>query len=380
MKKRDFRSIYLLLSLILYALLYRFIIVKYFLRLSSVLTATFLLVLFFISYFLLGFQKNKMNSIRKETSTMIVICVLLYFILIYGIGFFTGFLKNSYSMNIITMIGNVFSPLFIIIFEELFRYNLIRANKDKKYIVVLTAACLIIFDLCINLFIKDYAFDVIFVQITTIGLPIFVKHCVMTYLSLELGYIPILFYRIMVEIYIYIVPVIPDIGNYFISMLGIIMPLIIFVYCSRMLKEYYNGVERDFAKKMFSIADVPIALIIVVLMILVSGVFRYQLIGVASGSMNPVIKKGDAVMIDQKILVNDLKTGDIIAYKKDNLIIIHRIVNINIEDDIVIFSTKGDANNTEDDIKLNIDDIKGKVIFDVPYIAWPSVYLSELFN
>lgn len=380
MKKRDFRSIYLLLSLILYALLYRFIIVKYFLRLSSVLTATFLLVLFFISYFLLGFQKNKMNSIRKETSTVIVICVLLYFILIYGIGFFTGFLKNSYSMNIITMIGNVFSPLFIIIFEELFRYNLIRANKDKKYIVVLTAACLIIFDLCINLFIKDYAFDVIFVQITTIGLPIFVKHCVMTYLSLELGYIPILFYRIMVEIYIYIVPVIPDIGNYFISMLGIIMPLIIFVYCSRMLKEYYNGVERDFAKKMFSIADVPIALIIVVLMILVSGVFRYQLIGVASGSMNPVIKKGDAVMIDQKILVNDLKTGDIIAYKKDNLIIIHRIVNINIEDDIVIFSTKGDANNTEDDIKLNIDDIKGKVIFDVPYIAWPSVYLSELFN
>lgn len=380
MKKRDFRSIYLLLSLILYALLYRFIIVKYFLRLSSVLTATFLLVLFFISYFLLGFQKNKMNSIRKETSTMIVICVLLYFILIYGIGFFTGFLKNSYSMNIITMIGNVFSPLFIIIFEELFRYNLIRANKDKKYIVVLTAACLIIFDLCINLFIKDYAFDVIFVQITTIGLPIFVKHCVMTYLSLELGYIPILFYRIMVEIYIYIVPVIPDIGNYFISMLGIIMPLIIFVYCSRMLKEYYNGVERDFGKKMFSIADVPIALIIVVLMILVSGVFRYQLIGVASGSMNPIIKKGDAVMIDQKILVNDLKTGDIIAYKKDNLIIIHRIVNINIEDDIVIFSTKGDANNTEDDIKLNIDDIKGKVIFDVPYIAWPSVYLSELFN
>lgn len=380
MKKRDFRSIYLLLSLILYALLYRFIIVKYFLRLSSVLTATFLLVLFFISYFLLGFQKNKMNSIRKETSTMIVICVLLYFILIYGIGFFTGFLKNSYSMNIITMIGNVFSPLFIIIFEELFRYNLIRANKDKKYIVVLTAACLIIFDLCINLFIKDYAYDVIFVQITTIGLPIFVKHCVMTYLSLELGYIPILFYRIMVEIYIYIVPVIPDIGNYFISMLGIIMPLIIFVYCSRMLKEYYNGVERDFGKKMFSIADVPIALIIVVLMILVSGVFRYQLIGVASGSMNPVIKKGDAVMIDQKILVNDLKTGDIIAYKKDNLIIIHRIVNINIEDDIVIFSTKGDANNTEDDIKLNIDDIKGKVIFDVPYIAWPSVYLSELFN
>lgn len=380
MKKRDFRSIYLLLSLILYALLYRFIIVKYFLRLSSVLTATFLLVLFFISYFLLGFQKNKMNSIRKETSTMIVICVLLYFILIYGIGFFTGFLKNSYSMNIITMIGNVFSPLFIIIFEELFRYNLIRANKDKKYIVVLTAACLIIFDLCINLFIKDYTFDVIFVQITTIGLPIFVKHCVMTYLSLELGYIPILFYRIMVEIYIYIVPVIPDIGNYFISMLGIIMPLIIFVYCSRMLKEYYNGVERDFGKKMFSIADVPIALIIVVLMILVSGIFRYQLIGVASGSMNPIIKKGDAVMIDQKILVNDLKTGDIIAYKKDNLIIIHRIVNINIEDDIVIFSTKGDANNTEDDIKLSIDDIKGKVIFDVPYIAWPSVYLSELFN
>lgn len=380
MKKRDFKSIFLIISLIAYVFLYRLVIIKHFLKFSGVITATYLLIIFFISYLFLGFQRNKMNTIRKETSTMVTISVLVYFILIYGCGFVTGFLKNSYSMNILTMIGNVFAPLFIIVFEELLRYTLIRSNKDKKYLIVLTTIGLVIFDLGINLFINKYVFDVIFVQLTTIGLPIVVKQCVMTYLALELGYIPPLFYRIMIEIYIFIVPVVPDIGNYFISMLGVIMPLVIFMYSSRMLKEYYNGVDHDFGKKMFSIADIPVAIVIVVLMVLISGFFQYQLIGVASGSMHPTIDKGDAVLVDQKISVETLKEGDIVAYTRDDLIVIHRIVNVEINDNIVIFNTKGDANNANDDIELSIDDIKGKVIFKIPYIAWPSVYLSEMFD
>lgn len=380
MKKRDFKSIYLILSLVLYAVLYRLFIVKYLLKFSGVITATFLLVLFFISYLFLGFQRNKMNSIRKETVTMIVICVLVYFIAIYGVGFITGFLKNSYSMNLLTMLGNIFSPIFIVIFEELFRYNLIRSNKDKKYLIVLVTIALIIFDLSLNLFIEDYVFDVIFVKLTTIALPIFIKQSVMTYLSLELGYIPTLFYRLMMEIYVFVVPVIPDIGDYFISMLGIIMPLLIFMFTSRMMREYYNGVERDFSKSMFSVADIPFACVIILLMILISGILRYQLIGVASGSMHPTIDKGDAVLVDQNISVEKLQKGDIIAYTRDDLIIIHRIIDIDVQDDVVIFNTKGDANNADDDLKLRIEDIKGKVIFRIPYIAWPSVYLSEMFD
>ena len=380
MKKRDFKSIYLILSLVLYAVLYRLFIVNYLLKFSGVITATFLLVLFFISYLFLGFQRNKMNSIRKETVTMIVICVLVYFIAIYGVGFITGFLKNSYSMNLLTMLGNIFSPIFIVIFEELFRYNLIRSNKDKKYLIVLVTIALIIFDLSLNLFIEDYVFDVIFVKLTTIALPIFIKQSVMTYLSLELGYIPTLFYRLMIEIYVFVVPVIPDIGDYFISMLGIIMPLLIFMFTSRMMREYYNGVERDFSKSMFSVADIPFACVIILLMILISGILRYQLIGVASGSMHPTIDKGDAVLVDQNISVEKLHKGEIIAYTRDDLIIIHRIIDIDVQDDVVIFNTKGDANNADDDLKLRIEDIKGKVIFRIPYIAWPSVYLSEMFD
>ena len=99
MKKRDFKSIFLIISLIAYVFLYRLVIIKHFLKFSGVITATYLLIIFFISYLFLGFQRNKMNTIRKETSTMVTISVLVYFILIYGCGFVTGFLKNSYSIN-----------------------------------------------------------------------------------------------------------------------------------------------------------------------------------------------------------------------------------------------------------------------------------------
>ena len=134
------------------------------------------------------------------------------------------------------------------------------------------------------------------------------------------------------------------------------------MFTSRMMREYYNGVERDFSKSMFSVADIPFACVIILLMILISGILRYQLIGVASGSMHPTIDKGDAVLVDQNISVEKLQKGDIIAYTRDDLIIIHRIIDIDVQDDVVIFNTKGDANNADDDLKLRIEDIKGKVI------------------
>ena len=50
------------------------------------------------------------------------------------------------------------------------------------------------------------------------------------------------------------------------------------------------------------------------------------------------------------------------------------------KDNKVYYRTKGDANNTPDYMDLTIKDVKGIVKFDVPYIAYPSVYLSEFMS
>ena len=47
------------------------------------------------------------------------------------------------------------------------------------------------------------------------------------------------------------------------------------------------------------------------------------------------------------------------------------------EDENVYYYTKGDANNIEDDVKLEFKDLKGKVLVVIPYVGYPNVLISE---
>ena len=76
---------------------------------------------------------------------------------------------------------------------------------------------------------------------------------------------------------------------------------------------------------------------------------------VLTGSMEPIIKVGDLVIVEE-IDENELKIDDIIAfrYTKEDVVLIHRIVGIEEYEGKTLFTTKGDNNQTED--KLNIED------------------------
>lgn len=82
---------------------------------------------------------------------------------------------------------------------------------------------------------------------------------------------------------------------------------------------------------------------------------------VLSGSMEPEISINDLVIIKKK---DSYKKGEIIVYQKENTLIVHRIVSIN-KNEII---TKGDANTLIDDPIIK-SDIKGKIIFSIPFIG-----------
>ena len=75
-----------------------------------------------------------------------------------------------------------------------------------------------------------------------------------------------------------------------------------------------------------------------------------------------------------------LKKGDIIAYSNGKLIIVHRIKKINGTGKNTTYVMKGDANNGNDPRDINKSQIKGRVVYKIPVIAWPTVWLTELFN
>ena len=387
MSKRDAKNIILLLLLLAYSVFYRMFIYKKMLNFSEAISATVIILLTFLAIKFLGFQRNKNTKIKQYITNVTIVMIILFFVLSYGVGLFVGFLSNSYSRTFEAIIGNTLFQIIIIIASEIFRYTVIRANKDKKIVVVLATIIITIFELVTTLqrvHLTDYAG--LFRMITATALPIISKNIVISYLVYHIGYIPGLIYRLVMDLYAFIMPIIPDLGDYLNSMLGIGLPFFIYLYSSRTLNEYNNGVERNYGTETFKLVDIPFITFMVILICLVSGFFPYYMIGIGSESMTPKIQKGDAVII-HKIPSKDkengnikLKKGQIIAFKMRDKTIVHRLVKIEKVDGVTYYRTKGDANNSIDNINLTAKNIYGVVEIKIPYIAKPTIYLTEFLN
>ena len=96
-------------------------------------------------------------------------------------------------------------------------------------------------------------------------------------------------------------------------------------------------------------------------------IFGYSVLSTETGSMAPTIQKGDIIIIK---IGDEIKENDIITYKKDNVLITHRISKIN-ENTII---AKGDYNNT-DDVPIQKEQVIGKVVFIVNNVEiWKKVF------
>lgn len=103
--------------------------------------------------------------------------------------------------------------------------------------------------------------------------------------------------------------------------------------------------------------------------------FGYKPFIVLSGSMEPTIMTGDLVII-QKCNVNELKEGDIIAFRSGNSVITHRILKSTIENGQKMFITKGDNNNTEDRNPVALSDVEGIYTTRIPKLGNFAMFLQ----
>ena len=132
----------------------------------------------------------------------------------------------------------------------------------------------------------------------------------------------------------------------------------------------------NYYKRKIKGAIIP-TIIVLTLIYFYSGYFRFYVIAIGSGSMEPEIKKGDVVIVDRGCNKDSLKEGQVIAYKKDNVIVVHRIVKKMKLNNSYVYYTKGDTNDNIDDFLIQKDNIVGKVNHKIGFIGYPTVWLSE---
>ena len=92
----------------------------------------------------------------------------------------------------------------------------------------------------------------------------------------------------------------------------------------------------------------------------VPDLFGYKILQVMSGSMSGEFETGDTILIKKIGDESNLKIGDVVTYRiKTNTLVTHRIINITRTGESLSYTTKGDANNTEDIEKVTFSAIEG---------------------
>ena len=105
---------------------------------------------------------------------------------------------------------------------------------------------------------------------------------------------------------------------------------------------------------------------------------------IVSGSMEPMIKVRDAVLV-RRCEEEDIKKGDVITYRSLDdsyygILITHRVVKIEEKDGQKMFITKGDHNETIDRTPVNFSQIQGKVVMRIPKIGYLKYFLIEYYG
>ena len=344
----------------------------------------FLLIIDFIFFLALGFEKEN-KRLRNEISFNLFMCSTIFLLLYYLLGIVIGFAKNNNYLTLYGLTVFIIPTFLTIIFKEHLRKSLLTKCGNNKFLIIYTFLVFIMIDISTSLSVLNYknVHDV-FIFIVLTLLPSITTNILATYINIKVGYQPVIIYLLIITMYQYIIPIVPNPNQYLKSIIDFILPIIILFRIMKKINQYSDeeyDISIDYNKKSFFILGLPFMLILC-LVYFVSGYFKYYALAIASGSMHPEFDRGSVVIVertdDKYDNYDKLKEGEIIAYKCENSIVVHRLIKIIKTNDETFYYTKGDANDNEDNYPIIKENIIGIVRIKVPYIGYPTVWFSEI--
>lgn len=371
-----------ILEIILFCLLFFNVLVLK--KLDGIFTITCLLG-FLILLFAIVRYKKPIKRRAKDINFIVVGLSIIVLGIMYIVGLFTGYLSTPSPLSKTSIsLGKVFLIVITVIITELIRYmlSLVETRKRKKYLI--TDAIMLLNYVLIDMTLapKVYSlntysqfcefFCIFFVQSVA-------KNLLLNILSKKYGYSPCLYYRLFMELYLFILPIKPRINNFIEAVIFLIFPYIVYIIIQELTEKRKIQLSKSKNKIEYVGGTIEIVLVAMLVM-LVSCEFKYGMLAVGSKSMTGTINKGDAIIYKKYEKKTPLKEGQVIVFKKNNVMIIHRIIKVDkINTHEEVYQTKGDANEDNDSWVVKQKEIVGTVDTRIIWVAWPSVLLNEIF-
>ena len=334
-----------------------------------------------ILYIALGFEKDR-HRYSKDIILEIIIILIAFFLFYYLSGLLIGYAKNGNYFTFDSFKNIIFPIIFYILIKEFLRYQLLMKSSESKILIIFVFLFFIIMDNMIPFSSHTLGFNKdTFLLIAITFLPALSENILCTYLSLNLGYQPGIIYLLIMNLYKYLLPIIPNPNEYLYSLIFLLLPLFVLMKIKDWFKKdrteeivinRYNHNKHEF------FVMIPLSILICALIYVVSGYFQFYAIAIASGSMEPKISKGDIVIVDKNI--KTIQEGDILAHKHDGKVIVHRVYRVVKDGDEYFVYTKGDANEDYDKYKITTDMFVGIVKFKIPLIGYPTVLVNERWS
>ena len=337
--------------------------------------------LLFLIFILLFRDKKLIRNYHKEFSQTVFIISIIYFIIYYILGVIIGYSYNVYSTSFIGILRNIIVIVVPLLFREEVRSRFLFLNK-KKFGIFFITLLFIVLELFSSTFFTYSNNEELFINFFSVFLPIVLENILLTYLAYIGIRSTVYAYFIPMLISRYFIPITLDVDWFFALLFQLILVVVIF-YVS--FNEYLWKEKRIYSyktNKTNSVIYLFGVVLIVSFGLFVAGVFKYRPVAILTYSMEPIFTRGDAVIVeklydDEK---NKLKKGDIIQYQVDKTVVVHRIIKVKKEDNKKVYILKGDNNNAKDPKPVYMEQIMGKVLFSIPKVGYPSVWLSEFLH
>ena len=131
-------------------------------------------------------------------------------------------------------------------------------------------------------------------------------------------------------------------------------------------------------KKIWDAVTTALVALVVVFAVFLMGsrLVGLQVFNVISGSMEPTYSVGDLLYV-KTVDPDSVKVGDPITFvlNEDLVVATHRVVAVDSVNRQ--FTTKGDANDTEDAAPVHFNNLVGVPIFAIPLLGYVSAYIQS---
>lgn len=338
----------------------------------SIIMATYTVITIFL------IKKTKAISIKNRQVTIVMGCLAVIGLTIYyllGLNF--GFAKSDVKFSTWSIIHFILPISVIIISSELIRYRF--AMTETKLSKFLSLIAFVLVDLIVYTRLYDIKFLSDFLAIIgLVGFTSISSNLLYEYISPKFGYWPIIIYRLIMGIYSYIIPIVPNVYMFTRIVLRMLYPFAIYVILEYMFVKKNKELE---SKNLIinCVFIIIIASVSILLTILISCKFNYGIMVIGSESMTGALNKGDSIVFE-RYDKQEINEGDIIVFTNDRAQIIHRVVDKTKIGQEFIYYTKGDANANIDTGYVEEKDIKGICKLRIKYMGYLTIWLKNAFD